>query len=396
MKYGWFGIIVWLLLVPAVVLAEGFLDKLQVHGFASQAVINTSANSWFGDSAQTSFGFTELGLNGSVRAHRRLLLAGQVLSRRAGEMYDGTPSLDYALADWTVLTSPEYRLGLRLGRIKNPLGLYNETRDVPFTRPSIFLPQVVYFDKVRNLFLSSDGVILYTDLYKPFGNVSLQVGGGRTRLDDNVRWAYLGDFKGQLQQEGVAGIASVWYTTPLEQLRVGWSGVYLNMNFDPADNTTFTLAPGETSITFWLASIQYNAKHWSLVAEYAREPIAWHDYGPLFPDTDRVAEGYYVQGVLRPNASLELVARYAEGYFDRGDRDGSELAIASGGMLPSSVAFSKILTAGLRWEFARNWLLRAEYQRHAGNFILSARENKFPSDYARNWHLFAILGAFRF
>ena len=31
-------------------------------------------------------------------------------------------------------------MGIRLGRMKTPLGFYNDTLDVPFTRPSILLP----------------------------------------------------------------------------------------------------------------------------------------------------------------------------------------------------------------------------------------------------------------
>lgn len=46
-------------------------------------------------------------------------------------MYDGTPSLDDALIDLTLIQAAAHRTGVRLGRLKNPPGLYNETRDVP-------------------------------------------------------------------------------------------------------------------------------------------------------------------------------------------------------------------------------------------------------------------------
>jgi hypothetical protein len=53
----------------------------------------------------------------------------------AGDMYDGTPALDYALVDLTLAETDSHSLGLRLGRLKNPFGLYNETRDVPLYPP---------------------------------------------------------------------------------------------------------------------------------------------------------------------------------------------------------------------------------------------------------------------
>ena len=126
-------------------------ERLQVHGFASLTGVKTSANRFYGDSPNGTLDAAEVGLNASYQLNSRILFAGQVLSRMAGDMYDGTPALDYALVDLTLAETDSHSLGLRLGRLKNPIGLYNETRDVPFTRPSIFLPQVVYFDKVRNL-----------------------------------------------------------------------------------------------------------------------------------------------------------------------------------------------------------------------------------------------------
>ncbi len=161
----------WFLLLAAGAAAAGEggvttgWERLQIHGFASVTAVKTSDNRFFGDSPSTSLDFIEVALNASYQFNPRLLFAGQVLARRAGDMYDGTPSLDYGLADVTLTETATHRLGVRLGRLKNPLGLYNETRDVPFTRPTIFLPQVVYFDKVRNMALSSDGMMLFGDLY---------------------------------------------------------------------------------------------------------------------------------------------------------------------------------------------------------------------------------------
>lgn len=78
--------------------AESLIERIEIHDFAAQAAVRTSANRFFGDSPDTSFDFTELGLNASLRATPRLLFAGQVLLRRAGDMSDGSPSLDYLLA----------------------------------------------------------------------------------------------------------------------------------------------------------------------------------------------------------------------------------------------------------------------------------------------------------
>ncbi len=60
--------------------------------------------------------------------------------------------------------------------MKNPLGFYNDTRDVPFTRPSILLPQSIYFDRTRKLAIAADGVHLYGEYRSDYGDVSFQAG----------------------------------------------------------------------------------------------------------------------------------------------------------------------------------------------------------------------------
>ena len=161
-------------------------ESMQLHGFLTQGFVQTSDNRFFGDSDEGSFDFTEIGLNGSFRLNKQFLFSGQILSRRAGDMYNGSLSLDYGLVDFTAFSDESTRLGLIAGRFKNPLGLYNDTRDVAFTRPGIFMPQSIYFDKVRNLMLSNDGLLAYGEYHSERDSVFLQLGAGRSPIDKNV------------------------------------------------------------------------------------------------------------------------------------------------------------------------------------------------------------------
>ena len=377
--------------------AESPWNTVQIHGFAAQAAVNTTGNHWFGPSDGTSFDFTEIGLNASIRLLPRLLLAGQILARRAGEMYDGTPAIDYALADGTLFESPQGRAGLRAGRIKNPLGIYNETRDVPFTHPGIFLPQVVYFDRVRNLVLSTDGGTLYVDTYNDFGNLSLTLSRGHPVVDENVEWTYLnGDFPGDVKSDGNATLAGAWFTSRSDRFKLGLSGASLGIRFDPDRSAAFTLNPGTTDILYWIASIQYNAEDWTLTSEYAREPLEWRGYGPFLPDHKGTSEGYYIQGTYRLRRTIELMLRYEEGFANRQDRNGSGIEAAYGGLLPGFTGYSRILSAGIRWDINQHWMVRAEYAHEQGTFVLSNRENRNPGDLEPHWDLFAVQAVFRF
>ncbi len=394
-----FGLLVLVLMTSQLTLAQavGGFDRIAVHGFAAQSIIKTSANRWFGNSPQTSFDFSEIGVNASWPAHRRLLLSGQVLSRRAGEMDDGKPELDYALLDWDWHASVDGQVGLRLGRIKIPLGLYNETRDVPFTRTSIFLPQVIYFDRIRDSFLSADGVLFHGDVYSPLGNLALQVGAGRIRLDENVEWSYLTrDFPGEFEASGFTPVVALWYASPAERLRIGLSGTKATAKFAPDRDATLTLQRGATDIVYGIVSVQLNFVNWSLAAEYARETISWRDYGVFWPDRKAVAEGYFVEGIYRVMQNVQFVTRYEEGFGDRDDRSGQETEATSKGMLLAQRSFSKILTAGLRFDIGRHWMIRADYQYHHGTFILSPREKPEDVDWVEYWHLFAGQVAVRF
>ncbi len=375
---------------------KALVDQLQLHGFASQAAINTTANRFYGDSPDTSFDFTEIGLTASWRLNPRLLLAGQVLSRRAGNMSDGWPKVDFALADIRLTSSDSYRLGLRIGRIKNRLGLYNETRDVPFTHPGIFLPQVVYFDKVRNLILSTDGILLYADLYQPFGLFSASLATGSPVIDKNVESAFMfGDLNGDLESDDNSWLASLWYHSQDERLKLGWSGAAISLEFNP-DPGPLPIGTGTVDAFYWIASAQYNTERWSFTAEYMSEPVRWRDFGPIRPDRDATVEGYYGQITHRPLPKWELMLRYEEGFADRADRDGRILEQQTFGLIPRQATSSRILSLGLRWDISRQWMLRAEYQRHIGNFILSEIENPDFRSFDKHWELFAVQAAFRF
>ncbi|RLW55192.1 MAG: hypothetical protein B6D69_04140, partial [gamma proteobacterium symbiont of Stewartia floridana] len=184
-----------LLLFSANGLSASQLDQLdgalQVHGFLTQAYVKTTENSFFGDSQDGSWDFRELGINSSYRFTPSTMASIQLLSRRAGEMYDGSLDLDYAQLDSTIYTADANRVGIIVGRYKNPFGLYNDTRDVAATRPGIFMPQAIYWDRVRNMVLSNDGAQLFGDLQVDEHRFSIRLIGGKTPIDENVEKSYL-------------------------------------------------------------------------------------------------------------------------------------------------------------------------------------------------------------
>jgi hypothetical protein len=365
-------------------------QTLQIHGFASQAYMYSTGNNFLGSTTGNGrLNLTEVGLNASTRPLPNLQLSGQALFRRAGESDNRSLRLDYGIVDYGVPTE-QGRFGLRLGRVKNPVGLYNETRDVAFARPSVLLPQSIYFDRVRNLELASDGGQLYGERGMGSGELMLQVGAGAAQIDSSVEQVFFGRKIGG-DVDGELLIGRLLYEKDGGALRLGVSGAYLKMDVN-ADPTDAPLTDGHLNLQFWVFSAQYNAESWSLTAEYLYEPIEYRNFEAPFQDF--TVEGGYLQGTYRFAPHWQALLRYDVSYSDADDHSGKDLAAVTG--QPPHNFYTKDWTFGIGWEPTANLLLRAEYHRLKGANWITAEDNHPLTDTRKSWDLFALQASFRF
>ncbi|QOJ23690.1 MAG: hypothetical protein HRU78_08505 [Gammaproteobacteria bacterium] len=373
---------------------------LQIHGFISQAYLVTSDNDVFGNSDKGgSFGLTEAGLNASLRPLPKLQLSAQVLSRRAGEGNTGMPRLDYGFLDYRLYSHEANQFGIRVGRIKNPFGFYNETRDVAFTRPSIMLPQSIYFDRSRNVGLSSDSVQFYGDAaISNWGTLSTQFG-VTLPIVSNKEWesSLLGGIQPGHMERQVSYIGRGIFETNDKRLRLGVSGIWLNTAYDP-QGASDPLGSGSLEFTPVFFSAQYNTERWTLTSEYAIRPFQYDNSfnGPL-KGLHFVGESYYFQGEYRFTPKLEGILRYDALFTDRSDRNGNQWAALSPmrqGL--EHTRFARDITVGIRWNVTPEFMLRAEYHHVNGTGWLSRLDNPNARDTVKNWDLFAIQASYRF
>lgn len=374
--------------------AADLLDQLEVHGFATQGFVKTSANSFFGDSENGSFEFTELGINATLEPSSSVRLSGQLLARKAGAMSDGSPRVDFAVADLSLFSSTDASVNILIGRVKNPLGLFNDTRDVAFTRPSVFLPQTIYFQSVRSLALSADGIAVRAKKFSDFGNLELQLGLGKPFVDENVEYAYLGgSFEGDYAARGASWVGRLMFETADEKWRLALSGADTSLEFQPEPGDI--VPPGITEILFMVASVQYVSEEWTLSTEYVLEPNEYRGfYGMPFSGESPTLEGYYAQLNWHVTHNVDLMLRYEEGFVDREDRDGRHFEAATG--LPAHSRYLKGIAVGARWDVTPDFMLSAEFQRSNGTAILSNRENPDASRTQRNWDMFSLSASYRF
>ena len=147
-----------LLLATPLLEAQSIDDlNLQIHGFVTQAFIKTNHNSWDTTGSEDgSASWSEAVLNLSLQPQARLKVGVQTRFYRLGD-YGGTVGLDWAQVDYTASSM----FGFRVGKVKTPSGLLNETQDIDPAHLWLLLPQSVYPIASRNFSLSHFGGVAY-------------------------------------------------------------------------------------------------------------------------------------------------------------------------------------------------------------------------------------------
>lgn len=374
------------------------LDMFKLNGFLSQGYIKTNKKNFFGHSNDAgSLDFREIGLTASLRPSPKLQLSGQLLHRRAGEGSNGGIRIDFGFLDYNFINTPAAEIGIRLGRMKNPFGFYNDTRDVPFTRPSILLPQSIYFDRARNLGLASDGAQLYGESRTNWGNITVQFGTGFPQVNDrSTEASILGPIphSGNLKSE-LSYLGRILYELPDSRLRLAISGSQVNAVYDSGEKDVLRDA-GSVKFYPLILSAQYNAERWSITSEYALRHFRLSNFGDPRLDQNLTGESFYLQGTYRFSPSWEAILRYDLLFTNRKDRSGKKYAAATGYKAPAHNHYAKDITIGLRWNITPAIMLSTEYHRINGTAWLSPLDNPDMTDTEKNWNLFAIQASYRF
>lgn len=367
--------------------------KLQLHGFITQGMVNTTGNNFLGKSRdEISYDFREVGLNATYRALPQLQISTQLISRKAGQNDNGELRVGHAFVDWTVASGDWGSSGVRFGRVRVPYGLYAETGDVAFTRDSAILPQPIYFDVTRRLQKSADGLSLYHNAVSDYGNFGIKYYLGYPQADGKSTEAtFLGkDMPGRLDSK-LTQLVNFSFDSNNGQWRLGFTAANVKLAYDR--KASDSLSSGDITLVPYLLSAQYNAEKWTLTAEYLLEFLEFKGFGPLM-DSKTSADGFYMQVAYRPASKWEVFTRYDAFYRDRSDRHGREWQATTG--LPDFMLYSKDWSAGVRYDVNESFSLRAEAHRINGAGWLSPLENSNPAALEKNWDMLILLASYRF
>ena len=246
------------------------LENLQIHGFATQGLLYSSNNNYLTmNSSSGSLQWTEGALSVSDQVTDNLRVGIQLHMYQMGQF--GGPNV---LVDWA---SGDYKfrdqLGFRAGKIKMPLGLYNDSQDVDSLFLWVLLPQAMYPDDNRDFDLAILGAEAYGTLGLGAHRGRLQYAGyaGESALDAN------GGYMQQLAEYGLTFSSppsgksiggDLRWVTPFRGLTLGSSASSQALDGTGPEGSVHL--PSTLTLAYYA---QWDAHKLHLAAEYWRVPL---------------------------------------------------------------------------------------------------------------------------
>lgn len=382
------------LLYSALVNAEE--ENLTWGGFISQGLVYTDNYNFIeGSKNGLSTDFREAAIYGLWRPTNHLRLGGQVIARELGNMTDDTPQIDYLSADYSLLSTPASSFGIRLGKLKLANGFYNNTREVPFTRNSILLPQSMYYEETRDFQLSALGVEFYGSEQLETDRLEYSLLASKPRKDQVSEFVFFRRNLSGYMDDGYLLIANLRLVEPRDAWRLGVTLGSFGLTYFPGSSQELGLEKGDIDVKFFAISAEYNWERFSVTSEFFKHYIDYADLGGFFAvEPKQTFEAFYVQGVYRPTHNVDLLMRYDLAYRDAHDRSGKKHEKKFG--VPASNYWSKDLTLGVGWQATSSILLRAEWHHIRGTARVPEQENSSNLRKHSSWNMLLVQAAYRF
>jgi len=356
--------------------------EVQIHGSLQQGAVKSDGNNYLTMSSnEGSASMTDGAVNVSSQITKKLRVGAQFYFRNIGQLGEFHPQLDWAYADFKA----NDHVGVRGGKVKTALGLYNDTQDMEFLYTWALLPQAVYPLDLRSVTISHVGADVYGGFdLKRGGTINYTVYGGKIPDDSNGGYLY------GVQDNGNDFLTSLDQTVFGGDVR--WSGHGLTAGYSLLRSTA-KVDVRTTQIFPFPFNVRADVKPWTrralyaeyqgaklrLAAEYRTENRfqGYTAIQPLPPPLDAMfaqagapldfsAAGWFVSGSYRLNDHLELGS-----YFDRYVPDTKQNAVGPKNLMEETVVTARIdLTS---W-----WNLKVE-----GHFVGGFGDTTYPHGFYR-------------
>jgi hypothetical protein len=237
------------LALGAIPVAAQSLDDLniQIHGYATQGFLYTNQNNMLTTtSSDGSPAWSESVVNVGATPMAKLRVGVQARYFLLGS-YGNNITLDWAMADYK---ANEF-FGVRVGKVKTPSGLLNETQDIDPSYMFALLPQGVYSIASRNSMLAEYGGVAYgTVKLNQLGKLEYRGWGGVRAItadDGNFLAAKEAGTTLPYGMSGTAIGAAIHWRTPINGLMIGASDNHNALKSAPIVSTPTTGASQTTT-----------------------------------------------------------------------------------------------------------------------------------------------------
>jgi hypothetical protein len=298
------------------------------------------------NSTQGSFKMTDGGVNVSTQLTDKLRVGAQVYDRLLGDLSHGRLTLDWAYGDYKFTDW----FGVRAGKVKTVIGLYNDTQDVDFLHTFALLPQSIYPLDLRSSTISHNGLDLYGILSpKHLGSFAYTAYAGQRPADPDDGYLYSID-KAVTHYTGLLYGTDLRWTTPVNGVMAGYSYMQQHPSGTgaiQANGQAYDLSEPRNQLNQFY--VQYVVGGLTVDGEYNRH----HGYLVRLGDRyDQEYKSWYLAGSYRISKRFSGGTYYSRFYPD--------VTVDPGA--PDTHIWDKVVTG--RVDLSSHWYLKVE-----GHFI---------------------------
>lgn len=368
---------------------DNFADPLKVHGFVAQGVIDVDDSNFVNDDGDLSIKLTEIGLNTSYQLAEDFRFAAQAVYLNGGNRYNEGLRVDYFLVDWNAYSSEQWQANLFIGRFKNPHWLHSSTRDIPFVRPSIILPQGLYFDGFRDIAVGGNGAAFkLTYNNDQYGEFDFNFSRGKSPIDSDDREVILsalaqGNIKHELDKQ-----ASIYWNPVFSQWRFGLTLLDSEFNYDSETLDYFT--DSQFQFQNYTANAIYEGEQWEFTAEFLQTRFLTEGFYTAQFHQDNIGQGGSFQTRYKVNQQLTFIGRYEQFYTDKDDKKGYKLEERNFGFVPNYFGFQNDTMLGLSYNFSDHLRVNAELHWMEGSARLNPIVLPNPIVNKEHWKMWAV------
>jgi len=285
------------------------LAGIEIHGFATQGFLYSSHNNYLSmQSSSGSLQWTDGAVSFTDLLTDNLRVGIQLHMYQLGELGGPNIQVDWASGGYKV----NDRLGFRAGKVKTPLGLFNDSQDVDSIFLWILLPQSSYPVDNKSFYLSHVGGEVY-------GNLALGRRAGELQYRGYAGHVYLDLTGGYLKESANHGLVftsapggkvyggDLRWQAPLRGLTIGSSALVQAVDGKGPIGTDH-ISPFFVNAQY----AQFEKGKFYIAGEYKRSPLnVILTVGPAVIPIPLDVRSWFAMGSYRVGRKFQLGAHYS-------------------------------------------------------------------------------------